>query len=70
MIDGDFVEEKVLGIEKQSIKCVCGIKPAVIEFCRRLSVVGLEVLEKGIDLRMKQAEDRGSEGYVYHEPDL
>ncbi len=39
---GDFVEEKVFGIEKQSIKCVCGIKPAVIEFCRRLSVVGVE----------------------------
>jgi len=32
--------------------------------------VGVEVLVKGIDLRMKQAEDGGSEGYVYHEPDL
>jgi hypothetical protein len=60
----------VFGVENQSIKCVCGIKPAVIEFCRRLSVVGVEVLVKGIDLRMKQAEDGGSEGYVYHEPDL
>jgi len=61
-------EEKVFGIEYQAIRCVysCEIKPAVIEFCDRLSEMGVEVLEKGIDLRVKQAEDGGSEGVGYH----
>lgn len=36
------------------------------EVCLGFDSDGVEALEKGIGLRMKQAEDGGSEGYFNH----